>query len=714
MRFGPSSLRVSRVLAKGLRRPKLRSDLRISKQNIAGETSYVVKVEETSSYRRYGEYEFELLSACDGTRTPAELAGYMSEQHRDQPVEESDVLEFLDGVEPEVWERSAGEKNLAVLERLRDERKSRLDRSSLLYITFKAWDPDKTLARLDPWMSWMYTRGFVVFSAGLFIVTLFILSHDWTRIAHDTADMWNFADKSAYDIWLFWILMLVLGGIHEFGHGLTCKHYGGDVHQMGFMLIYLTPAFFTDTTDILLMDRIAPRQWTIFAGIWVEMVVCGLSAAIWHFTLPGSFVNDVAYKMMLLSGITGALLNLNPLIKADGYYALSQHLQVDNLREDAFAHLKAWFFKYIFRRDVELPAASRRLRRIFMTFSLAAIVYSTTLILVILLWAKNMCVNKFGLWGYVVFAGIIYFFTRKKIRKALPALRQWYAKRKEELMAWKLTRRQTIGFAAVVLLLAVPPVPSKVSTEFILEPAQQADVRATIPGEMNKVLVRQGDRVSAGQTIAVLGNPQLEANATIAAEQFALAEAHLRAAQASANPGSVATASREAAKLEENLQVARQKASQLEIRAPIGGLITTPELPETLGMHFKEGQAICHISERNEMRARILVRDWELGDVHMGAPVSLKVAAYPMRTFAGRVERILPAAAADRPVNNPVELIRNGQELTNYIAVFAEFPNADGSLREGMTGTAKIFGASRPLAWQWGRETWRWLRSQIW
>jgi hypothetical protein len=75
---------------------------------------------------------------------------------------------------------------------------------------------------------------------------------------------------------------------------------------------------------------------------------------------------------------------------------------------------------------------------------------------------------------------------------------------------------------------------------------------------------------------------------------------------------------------------------------------------------------------------------------------------------------VLPAAAPDRPVAQPQELERLGQELTNYFAVVAVFPNPDGSLREGMTGTAKIAGRSRPLAWQAGRGAWRWLRSQVW
>ncbi len=714
MRFGPSGLRASRVLAKGLHRPKLRSDIRISKQNISGDISYVVKIEETSSYRRYGEYEFELLQACDGTRTPGEVAAFMSEIHPDAPVDEPTVLEFLDDIEPEIWERTVGEKNLAILERLRDERKGRLDQSSLLYITFKAWDPDKTLTRLDPWLSWMYTREFVYFSVALIIFTVWLLSGDWGRIATDTKDLWNFSNKSAYDLWLFWVLLLVLGCIHEMGHGLTCKHYGGDVHQMGFMLIYLTPAFFTDTTDILLMDRVAPRQWTIFAGIWVEMVVFSLSAILWHITLPGSAISDVSYKMMLMSGFQGTVLNLNPLIKADGYYALCQHLQIDNLREDAFAFLKAWLQKYILRSRIELPQATRREKRIFVTFSLLALVYSTTLIALVLLWVRNMCVNKFGAWGYVVFAGLVYFFLRKKLRKAARAVRDGWVRGKEKYMAWKLTRRQVAGFAAIAAILAVSPIPSKVATPFILEPVSQADARATVPGIMQKILVKQGDTVQPEQVLAIMENPSLEEAVASDSQQLALAQSRYRAAEASGNFAAANNASHEATRLTQALAEAKRKFDQLEIRALVAGVITTPELPETAGKHFAPGETFCQISSRAEMRARILVRDWEMSDVRPGARVLLKVTPYPYRTYAGRVERIMPAAAPDQPVSNPVVLERNGQQLTNYMAVIADFANADDSLREGMTGTAKIYSAPRPVGWQIARGAWRWARSQVW
>ena len=117
---------------------------------------------------------------------------------------------------------------------------------------------------------------------------------------------------------------------------------------------------------------------------------------------------------------------------------------------------------------------------------------------------------------------------------------------------------------------------------------------------------------------------------------------------------------------------------------------------------------------RHVMRARILVRDWELEDVRVGAPVRLRVRAYPLRSFAGTVTQVLPAAATDRPVSSPAKLERYGQELSNFIAVIMEFPNQDGSLREGMTGTAKVYGERSPLIWQGIRGGWRWVRSLVW
>jgi putative peptide zinc metalloprotease protein len=715
MRFGPTSLQVSSVAAKGLRRPKLREDLRISEQTVAGETSYVIKNYETNSYNRYGSTEYELLKLCDGAHTAAEISDELTALHPDSPLSEAEVLDFLDSIEPAMWERSVGEKNLAVLERIRDERKGRVDQSSVLYISFKAWDPDKTLAKIDPYLSWMFTSGFVVFSLFVFVIACYLLAGDWARVQQDTSALYNFSDKSAYDIWVFWILLMVLGGIHEFGHGLTCKHFGGDVHQMGFLLIYFTPAFYTDTTDILLFQRGSQRQWVIFAGIWIELVLCGLSGVVWHFSAAGSVLNDLAYKMMLLSGIQGALLNLNPLIKADGYYALSQFLQVDNLREDSFAFLRAWAQKYLLRHDIDLPAASKRQRRIFFLFGIAAIIYSASLLILVLTFAKNVLVSKLGDgWGALATLGVVYFFTRKGIRQAWPPTLAWLRQKREDYMAWKMTRTQQAGALGVALLLLLPPVGSSVSTPLVLEPGRTAHVHAEVPGQITNVYIQQGQTVQAGQVLAILRNPEIEADAAVLREQLALANSDLRNGQDRSDYEKAAGAVRDRKRLQEEFSVAENRVAALQIRAPMDGVIATAGVSQQAGSFLGAGDELATVVDRSTMKARILVRDWDLEDVHPGAAAKAKVAPLPFRTYAGKVDQILPAAAADRPVSETQDLQRLGQHLTNYFAVDMEFANPDGSLREGMTGTARIAGKRSSIAYQVARATWRWLHAQFW
>jgi len=715
MRFGPTSLQLSSVLAKGLRHPKLRGDLKVSEQQVAGEASFLIKDPDTATYNRYGPTEYELLTMCDGTRTPAEVAAAMTELHPEAALDEGAVLDFLDTVDPNLWERSVGEKNLAMLERIRDERKGRVDHSSLLYIQFKAWNPNRTLARLDPYLSWIYTRGFAIFSVVAFVVALSILAGDWARVQHDTLALYSFSNMSAADIWSFWIILFSIGGIHEFAHGLTCKHFGGDVPQMGFLLIYFTPAFYTDTTDILLFDRATPRQLTLFAGIWIELVICSISTFAWALTLPGSFANQFAYKMLLLTGITGVLGNANPFIKADGYYALSQFLQMDSLREDSFEFLRGLLRKYVLRQQVELPPTSRRQRRIFTTYGILASLYSYSLLIFVFIWAYNVLTSKFGGWGYVALAGGLYLMLRARIRKAVPHIRAWFWRTREEYMRWKITRGQQIIAAAAVLILFIPPFSRTVSSEFILEPGVRADVRPSVSGELLDVRVHPGDPVHAGDILAELRNPDVEANATILAGQLGLAESALRNAEQHSARSDEARASGERARLATELSVARAKAAGLVLRAPVDGVVaTTSGLPPRSGDYLAEGQEFLRVVDRSSMRARILVRDWDLEDVRVGAPVQLKVTAEPYRTYEGHVERILPAASIDRPVSDPTKLERRGQEVTNYFAVEMEFPNSDGSLREGMTGTAKISGVRRPLAWKAAKAGWQWIRSQMW
>ena len=335
--------------------------------------------------------------------------------------------------------------------------------------------------------------------------------------------------------------------------------------------------------------------------------------------------------------------------------------------------------------------------------------------MLVVVFVKNVLVNRLGTeWGYIGTVCVIYFFSRAGIRSAIPKVRAWLRDKKEVWMRWKMTPARGFGAAALALLVFLPPVPSRVSTPMVLEAGKSAHVRAEVPGKIQAVYVHQGDTVKAGQVLATLENPEITSDDRVLSQELALAAAGVRYGEDRSDPSTTANATVKSVRLQQELDVANRQVAELELRSPIDGDIETTGVSEMAGQFLAPGEEFAKIVDRSRMRARILVRDLDLQDVQVGAPARVKVLPYPFRTFGGEVERIMPATSADRPVAETENLERLGQQLTSYIAVDMEFPNPDGTLKEGMTGTAKISGKSSPLGWQVARGTWRWLRGQIW
>jgi len=715
MRLGTTTLQAQGAIARALRRPKLRQDLQISEQVVRGETSYVIKVPHLFKYARYGPLEFCVLKYADGTRTTEEIAEAVNTEAGSEILSEGDVADFLESTDPDLWEEGAGKRNLAILEKIREERRERVNTASVLYIHFSAWNPDRTLERIMPYLRWMFTPGFVAFSVLLYIIMGVILADNWVRVRQDTVAFYTFSDKTLYDIWEFWAILFVVIGVHEFGHGLSCKYFGGEVPRMGFMLIYFGPAFFTDTSDMHVFDKPSKRLWVIFAGLWIEMVICAVATIAWALAPPGSFFGDIFYKTILLTGVSGLVFNLNPLMKFDGYYALMQFLEIDNMREDAFDYLKLWLRHHVLRQDVALPVVGKRKKRIFLIYASLAAVYSTFVLVLVAGWLRNFLVRRLGEnWGYLATAVALYFMTRKRFQPVLAAARNRLPVWKEKLMARRMTRTQQVGIAAIALLLLLPPLSRKTTSEFQLEPGGRADARALTNGWVERVLVNTGETVAPGQILAVLRNPELDAQLAELSAQRSLAEDAMLEARRRRDPDAADVAYREFERLDASVREARTRQGRLLLEAPGAGEITTVDVEQRVGEFLPEGGLFAAVSDRGMMRARILVRDWELQDIQEGAAAKLNVRAYPYRSYAGSVKQILPAAAAEEPVALPKSPERGGRRLSNYFAVVMEFENPDGSLREGMTGTAKIYGPRRSLAWQWARGAWHWLRSVAW
>ena len=188
-------------------------------------------------------------------------------------------------------------------------------------------------AGLMGWLVILFTAaGAWLTALLLFAFESVVVVNNWHSMGPDTALFFNFAQKSLAEFARFWFLILIVGFLHESAHGLTCKHYGGQVHSMGLMFLYLVPCFFVDVTESWVSGTKVQRLATIIAGIWIELVVCAIAMMFWLQTPAGGWFHSSMYEFILLTGFAAVVINLNPLIKLDGYYLLTEIIEIPDLK----------------------------------------------------------------------------------------------------------------------------------------------------------------------------------------------------------------------------------------------------------------------------------------------------------------------------------------------------------------------------------------------
>ena len=281
-------------------------------------------------------------------------------------------------------------------------------------------------------------------------------------------------------------------------------------------------------------------------------------------------------------------------------------------------------------------------------------------------------------------------------------------------MRWRESWQIKTAAAAAIVLLVVPLTPVTVVADFILEPGERAELRPAVAGLLREIRVREGQAVEVGAVVAVLHNPEIEARAAIVERQRQLAEQHLRAARSRGDLQARHQYEQEGQRLQVEWSETQRQRNALQLRSPVAGIVTTPQVEQRLGEYLKQGDLFAVVAARDHMSARVLVRDSELEEIRLGADARLRLRAYPLRSFRARVEHILPVVATDQPIDAPAIREREGLKPYTYLAVTLEIPNPEGKLVEGMTGTAKIYGPRYPWGWRVLRGAWRWARSYVW
>src|SRR6266851_8063193 len=296
--------------------PRIAPDVDITEQIEAGVTRYVVRNAATSRYFLIKQPEYRILSQFNGTLTLAEVAGE-GHQANAPRVSRSTLVKFLSKLD-----------SLGLLERggAHDPTSTR-KRERGLYLRFRLFNPNQLLGWLDRVFGWALTKTFVFSS---FVLMIVVALGMLARM--DDASTYTSYLYREYGIAAILGITLTITALHEFAHGLACKHFGGDVREMGVLLIYyVLPAFYCNVTDIHRMGRKYERLWVIFAGIYWQLLVSAGGGLLWLLATPYTIFADFSL-LLFIGGSFNILINCNPLIKLDGYYALSQALGVVNLQ----------------------------------------------------------------------------------------------------------------------------------------------------------------------------------------------------------------------------------------------------------------------------------------------------------------------------------------------------------------------------------------------
>ncbi|PYP29040.1 MAG: hypothetical protein DMD49_13680, partial [Gemmatimonadetes bacterium] len=215
-----------------------------------------------------------------------------------------------------------------------------------------------------------------------------------------------------------WATVYVVIVAHECAHGLTCKHYGASVREIGFFFLYFQPAFYCNVSDAWLFPEKSKRLWVTFAGAYFELFVWAWATVVWRVTDPSVALNHLALVVMATSGVK-SLFNLNPLIKLDGYYLLSDYLDIPNLRQRAFGYLGSRIAR-LWGSPPERPmGATARERRIYVVYGLLAGAYSYALLGLVAWWIGGALVQRYQGWGLVAFVGLLVAVLRNPLRRTL-------------------------------------------------------------------------------------------------------------------------------------------------------------------------------------------------------------------------------------------------------------------------------------------------------
>jgi putative peptide zinc metalloprotease protein len=455
---------------------RLRPNLEFSPQQHQGKKFVVVKDPVTARYFRFTGPQAAILELLHEPIDSTTLSVRASEA----------LSTFIPVATIEAFLKSLEDKwlldTLAVREKLATVESQKLQDRNLLYWKLLSFNPEKIFEWLSPRTRWAFTKAFHLFAAVSISTGLIISYLHWDDFKGGVQGLFNL-----HGLLFLWIVVFAVITMHEFSHGLTCCHFGGKVREVGFMLIYFQPAFYCDVSDSWMFPSKRERMWVTFAGGYFQLVVWGLCTIVWRITDPDTLINQITLIVIVFAGLQ-TLFNFNPLIKLDGYYMLSDYLEIPNLRVKAMRTLWSWVSGK--NKSAWTEARAQLL------YGMASIVFSTTLLIYVYSSLYTWATSRFAFAGLVGFAMFSTYTLKRTAGEYFAGLRAVATR-----AATRKIRNAGILLTALVVAFA-GHWELKIPADFKVIARSEMTVRAETEGVIVEVMVQEGSRVSKGDLLA--------------------------------------------------------------------------------------------------------------------------------------------------------------------------------------------------------------------
>lgn len=647
-------------------RLRRRHDLVVRPVTFQGEESWIIKDPISLKYVRLQGPEYLVFGLLDGQATYQQLKQTLDREYPDRIVRHDDLQTLISSLHRRglLISENPGQA-VPLLERQGKQRnQKRLSLLvSLLAIKFPGVDPERFLNWLYPRMRWLLSRTAFCLVVVLVLAAAFLILNNWQEFLSKLPEFQRFF--SGQNLLLMAVVLMVTKSIHELGHGLVCKHFGGECHEIGFMLLVVTPTLYCNTSDSWILPSKWQRAAIGAAGMYFEAILASLCTFVWWYTQPGE-VHYFCLNVMFVSGVSTIVFNANPLLRYDGYYIMSDLLEVPNLAQKSrmaiLNKLRVWFLGMKPMNSRFLP---QRNQELFAVYAVASVAYRWFVLFSILYFLSRVF-EPYGLetLGHILIAGslvgliVVPLVKMFKFFSYPGRIRQ--VKRKNLIYAFGLV-------AVLVYLTAWFPFPHHVMAPVVVRPDEAQRLYVTSSGIIVEQGSQPGEQVQAGDLILRLENPDLllaveEQQAVLAELRARKRDLLSRLAKGDSLPteDTLATIDEQLDAAEKILQDRRDELAALEIRANRSGILIpptqrprttttqvsfgswskTPLAAEARNGFVAEGTDVGYVGDPEKMKGLLVVEQGDIQLIEPGQPVQIMLDEYPGVRLRTRVRDI--------------------------------------------------------------------------